>query len=405
MLIELILALAVGVLIGTFTGLFPGIHINLVSAFLLSVSTFLLTITTPLSLVIFIASLSITHTFIDFIPSIYLGAPNEDSFLSVLPGHKLLLRGQGHKAVIITSLGCLSGILIFLILAPLFIITLPIIYPYIQRIMHIILILASLFLITREKGIYKKVLAFFVFILSGFLGIAVLNNPIIKEPLLPLLTGLFGASSLIISIKQKTIIPSQQIDNLKNLGFSKISFLKTMFASIIASPLPSFLPGMGSSQAALIGTEIQGKSNEKEFLFLISSINVVVMAFSFITLYTINKTRTGSAAAISKLLPALSFKDLLLILTAITITGILVFFLSIKISKLFAKYLHKMNYLKISAGILIILTGVSFLFSGWLGLLVLISSTSLGIFAILTEVKKIMLMGCLMMPTILFYIF
>src|SRR3990167_4825266 len=162
MLIELILALAVGVLIGTFTGLFPGIHINLVSAFLLSVSTFLLTITTPLSLVIFIASLSITHTFIDFIPSIYLGAPNEDSFLSVLPGHKLLLRGQGHKAVIITSLGCLSGILIFLILAP-------------------------LFLITREKGIYKKVLAFFVFILSGFLGIAVLNNPIIKEPLLPLL--------------------------------------------------------------------------------------------------------------------------------------------------------------------------------------------------------------------------
>jgi len=405
MLIELILALVVGVLIGTFTGLFPGIHINLVSAFLLSVSTFLLTITTPLSLVIFIASLSITHTFIDFIPSIYLGAPNEDSFLSVLPGHKLLLRGQGHKAVIITSLGCLSGILIFLILAPLFIITLPIIYPYIQRIMHIILILASLFLITREKGIYKKVLAFFVFILSGFLGIAVLNNPIIKEPLLPLLTGLFGASSLIISIKQKTIIPSQQIDNLKNLGFSKISFLKTMFASIIASPLPSFLPGMGSSQAALIGTEIQGKSNEKEFLFLISSINVVVMAFSFITLYTINKTRTGSAAAISKLLPALSFKDLLLILTAITITGILVFFLSIKISKLFAKYLHKMNYSKISTGILIILTGVSFLFSGWLGLLVLISSTSLGIFAILTEVKKIMLMGCLMMPTILFYIF
>src|SRR3989344_859011 len=405
MLIELILALAVGVLIGTFTGLFPGIHINLVSAFLLSVSTFLLTITTPLSLVIFIASLSITHTFIDFIPSIYLGAPNEDSFLSVLPGHKLLLRGQGHKAVIITSLGCLSGILIFLILAPLFIITLPIIYPYIQRIMHIILILASLFLITREKGIYKKVLAFFVFILSGFLGIAVLNNPIIKEPLLPLLTGLFGASSLIISIKQKTIIPSQQIDNLKNLGFSKISFLKTMFASIIASPLPSFLPGMGSSQAALIGTEIQGKSNEKEFLFLISSINVVVMAFSFITLYTINKTRTGSAAAISKLLPALSFKDLLLILTAITITGILVFFLSIKISKLFAKYLHKMNYSKISTGILIILTGVSFLFSGWLGLLVLISSTSLGIFAILTEVKKIMLMGCLMIPTILFYIF
>ena len=336
-----------------------------------------------------------------------MGAPNEDSFLSVLPGHKLLLLGQGHKAIILTSLGCLSGILIFLILTPLFIITLPIIYPYVQRIMYIILILASLFLIITEKGINKKILAFFIFLLSGFLGLAVLNNPIIKEPLLPLLTGLFGTSSLIISLKQKTIIPNQQINNLKSLGFSKLSFLKTMFASIMASPLPSFLPGMGSSQAAIIGTELAGKENqenEKEFLFLISSINIVVMAFSFLTLYTINKTRTGSAVAIQKLLSEISINNLSLILTSITITGILVFFISIKISKLFAKHINKINYSKISLGILILLISVSFIFSGWLGLLVLIVSTSLGIFAILTGVKRTMLMGCLMIPTILFYI-
>ncbi|MDD5193468.1 MAG: tripartite tricarboxylate transporter permease [Candidatus Nanoarchaeia archaeon] len=404
MIIELIIALILGIIIGIITGLIPGIHINLVSTFLLSISPILLTIFPAIALVIFIVSLSITHTFIDFIPSIYLGAPNEDNFLSVLPGHKLLLQGQGHKAIILTSLGCLSGVLLLLILAPLFTITLPIIYPYIQRIMYIILILASLFLIITEKGMNKKILALFIFILSGFLGLAVLHNPIIKEPLLPLLTGLFGVSSLIISIKQKTIIPNQQINNFNNIGFSKISFLKTMFASMISSPLPSFLPGMGSSQAALIGTEIQGESNEKEFLFLVSSINLIVMGFSFLALYAINKTRTGSAVAIQKLIPNLSLNNLLLILTTITLTGIFAFFISIKISKIFAKNINRINYSKISVIILITLTLVSFVFSGWLGLLVLIISASLGIFAILTGVKRIILMGCLLIPTILFYI-
>jgi len=84
MILELIIALLIGILAGTMTGLFPGIHINLVAAGLLASVGYFSGIPV-LALVVFVVAMAVTHTFIDFIPSIYLGAPEEDSFLAVLP--------------------------------------------------------------------------------------------------------------------------------------------------------------------------------------------------------------------------------------------------------------------------------------------------------------------------------
>ncbi len=406
MLLELIIALALGVTIGTATGLFPGIHINLVAAFLLSISPTLLTIFPPISPVIFVVSLTITHTFTDYIPSIFLGAPEETSFLSVLPGHKLLLQGNGHHALVYTLLGCLVALPITIILTPIFLFLLPIVYPYIVRIMAIILILFSLFMILTEKQKNKIFYAFIIFLMSGFLGIATLNLNL-NEPLLPLFTGLFGASSLIIAINQKTKIPPQQITRLNEIKLSKKSFFESVFISLLVSPIPSFLPGLGESQAATIGTEIKGydeKENEKEFLFLVGVTSILVTTLSFIALYSINKTRTGAAVAVQKLIPKLTLTDLSIILTAIMISGFIAFILSINISRFFAKNINKIDYSHLSIIILLILISATFLFTGWLGILILITSTCLGITAILLGIKRTNLMGCLLMPTILFYI-
>jgi putative membrane protein len=401
MIIELIVAMCLGIAIGTATGLFPGIHINLVAAILLSISPILLAIFPPIALVVFIVSLTTTHIFVDFIPSIVLGAPNEDNFLSVLPGHKLLLEGNGHSAILISIYGALTGILVLYFFTPIFIIFLPSVYPYFERIMWIILILSSGYLIYSEKN--KKLLATVVFLLAGFLGIASLNLNL-KEPLLPLLTGLFGGSSLIISIKEKTKIPIQNISNTNDAQLSKNSFFKTTFSSIIASPLPAFLPGMGSSQAALIGSQIQEKITEKEFLFLIGIIGTVVTGLSFITFYSIEKARTGSAVAISKLIPNLSFSELLIIITSLTISSLLAFIVTLNLSKIILKKINKINYSNLSFFILLILISIVLFFSSFLGFLVFITGTFLGVFCILSNIKRIHLMGCLLVPTILFYV-
>ena len=185
MIIEITIALIFGLLFGTFTGLFPGIHINLITTIL--TSSILSSQIQPLILIVCIVSMAITHTFLDFIPSIFLGAPEEDSFLSVLPGHQLLLEGRGHEAVMITLLGSLAAIPIILISTPIFIFILPSIVAKIQFLIPYLLIFISLYLIFSEK---EFLLSLTIFLLAGFLGFLTLNLPI-KEPLLPLLTRLF----------------------------------------------------------------------------------------------------------------------------------------------------------------------------------------------------------------------
>lgn len=384
-----------------FTGLIPGIHINLVAVSLLGFSAFFFSHFSPLTLAVFTVAMAICHTFIDYIPSVFLGAPDEDTFLAILPGHEMMMKGKAQEAITLTLYGSLAAIILTLLLSPIFIYFLPTIYPPIQTIMPLILIIASILLIYFEKK--SRIWAAFIFLLAGFLGIASLNLNI-KEPLLPLLTGLFGASSLITSFMKKQKIPKQKIEKLRKIKIKKKSLIRSLLASLIASPLVSFLPGLGSGQAAVIGSEVTGELNRKEFLILLGAINTMVMGLSFIALYSIQKSRTGAAVAIGKLLTEFTIKELSIILTVIFLSGIISFFLTIYLAKFFSKNITKIKYNKLSLTILIFLAIITFFFSSWSGLLVFIVSTFLGLTCILLSIKRIHLMGSLLLPTILFYL-
>lgn len=399
MIIEIVLALILGVIIGTITGLLPGIHINLVSAFILASLSFLLLHFSPISIAIFIVSLSISHTFLDFIPGIFLGAPDE-SALSVLPGHKLLLEGKGYEAVFYTSIGCLISLPLLIILTPLFILVLPQVFYYLKFVMFFILLSVSVYMLANNQN---KSLALIIFLMSGFLGIFTLIYPL-RQPLLPLLSGLFGASSLVSSIKKKESLKKQGITK-PEIKFKEIK--STFFTSLISSPLCSFLPALGSSQAAIIGLNLEkseeqeSKENSKKFLMLLGSVNLLVLALSFITLYTINKSRTGAAVAISEILKNFTVSNLFLIILAIIISSILAFFITLYISKKFSLIITKINYRILSIAILILLSLVVLIFSGFVGFFLYLISTFTGIFCIESGVRRTNLMGCLMLTSIL----
>jgi putative membrane protein len=397
MLLQLIIALLIGILIGVFTGLFPGIHINLVGAFLVALSSTLLAGISPIYLIAFIASLAITHTFIDFIPSIFLGCPDADTELSVLPGHELLKQGEGHSAVMRTAYGGLISVFILTILAFPFSITLSWIYPIIQKAIPFILIFVCSLMIFSER---KKFSATLVLVLTGVLGLCVLNLNL-KEPLLPLLSGLFGSSTMLISINQNTRIPEQNT-NFEKLNFKKM--YKPILAALIASPLCGFLPGLGGGQAAVIGNQIS-KSESKEFLVLLGAVNILVMGLSFISLYAISKTRTGAAAAIQSLIGIPDFNILTLIILICLLSGISSFFLTRFLSLKFLKIIEKINYKKLSIWVLSFLSVIILLISGLLGFLVFLISTATGIYCIKLNVKRTQMMGCLLIPTIILYLF
>ena len=397
MLFQIILFLIVGILAGTITGLIPGIHINLVGITLVSLSTSILYNIEPVFLVVFITSMAITHTFLDFIPSVFLGCPDTDTELSVLPGHQLLKSGNGYQAILLTAYGSIAAIFILILIAFPSILLMSVTYEKIVDLIPYFLILISIILISLEN---KKLLALLVFLLAGLLGWSTLNLENLNQPLFPLLTGLFGSSMLITSIKNKTVIPEQKIEK------PSTNITRPLLGALIASPLCSFLPGLGSGQAAIIGNTISiSRENKKGFLVLLGATNTLVMGFSFISLYVISRTRTGAAIAIKEILEQVSTPILVLILITILITGIISFFLTDFLAKFFSTRIHKINYTKISIFTLAILTILVTLISGPLGLLILIISTLTGIYCISLGVRRTNMMGCLLIPVIIFYLF
>jgi putative membrane protein len=396
MLLEIIIFLFLGILFGTLTGLIPGIHINLVGVLLVSLSATIFFSINPVYFVVFISSMAITHTFIDFIPSIFLGCPDTDTELSILPGHELLKKGLGYEAIILTAYGSLAAIFILVLIAFPSILIISKTYDLLQKIIPYLLIVVSIFLIVLEK---KKLLALVVFLLAGFLGWCVLNLNFLKEPLLPLLAGLFGASMLIMSIRTKTTIPEQKIakPRIRNKLF------KPLIGALVASPFSSFLPGLGSGQAAIIGNTIS-RTDRKGFLILLGATNTLVMGFSFVSLYIISRTRTGAAVAIQRIIGELSPQILALILATVIISGILSFFITIFLTGFFSQKINKINYSLLSSITLFILGLVILLFSGIFGLVVLIISTLTGIYCISLGVRRTQMMGALLLPTIIFYL-
>ena len=402
MFLEFLIAALLGIFAGIFTGLTPGIHINLVSLLVVSFSASLLNVFSLASLGVFIISMAITHTFLDTLPAIFLGAPEAETALSVLPGHRLLLKGMGYEAVKLTIIGSLFSLITALLFFPLFIFIVPRIYEKIQVYIGYALIAVIAYMVLTEKGHDKKFWSFFIFMLSGILGLIVLTMPNLNQPLFPLLSGLFGISMLIVSLMQKTEIPKQSITD--QIRIPKMQSIKAVGAATITGSLASFFPGLGPAQVAVIGSQILGRLENYAFLILVGGINTVNMAVSLVSLYTINKARNGAVLAIMELLHSIEFNILMIFVAATLIAGGIATFLTLYLSKIFIKIVEKVNYSKMCICVIVFITLMVGYFSSWMGLLILVVSTAIGIIPNVVNVKRSHSMGCLMLPVILFFV-
>ena len=398
MLTEILIAILVGCLLGIITGLTPGVHINLVAVVILSLSPFLSQHVSVLTLAVVIIAMSITHTFLDALPSIFLGAPDSGLELSVLPGHKLLLEGRGYEAVVLTAIGSLFAVIMMVAFAPVGLPFIKWIYPLIQKFIPYVLIFFSLLLIYRERK--SRTLALIIFLLAGVLGLITLNLQL-KEPLFPLLSGLFGISILLTSVFQKTKIPKQKVTEV-TLSGKEIS--KAMGSGFFASFLLGLFPGLGASQAAIVATSGQKEIKPEKFLVIVGGINTFVMIVSFLALYSIDKARSGSVVVISKLLENFTLNHLALFLAASLISAGIATYLTLKFAKLFSKLMSKVNYNKLCLFIILLIIVLVAILTGWIGLFVLIVSTSIGLIPNLAGIGKNHLMGCLILPVILFFL-
>ncbi len=368
----------------------PGIHTNLVAVVLLSVSAVLLEYVDPLTLAAFIVSVGVTHTFVDFIPSIFFGAPDSENVMSVLPGHELLLRGFGFEAVKLAVTGALLSSICAIVMLPLFYFLISFSYKYIKTIIPFAIIGLLIFLFLREKKVWLAVL---VFGLSGILGLISLDK--INEPLLPLFSGLFGASGIVLSMLRKENIPRQQKTDLLHLKDSELC--KTLSGGILSSAFIILFPTLGPSQASALFSSFFKDMKSYSYLVFTAGVSSADFLFSIVALFAIEKTRNGAVSAISELMN-LSFTDFFVLILVVLVVCCIATIITLNLASFAVEMVNRINYFKINLVILCTIIAVCFSISGTVGVLLLTVSTLLGLLAPLLGVSRSHAMGCLIIP-------
>jgi len=102
--------------------------------------------------------------------------------------------------------------------------------------------------------------------------------------------------------------------------------------------------------------------------------------------------------------PSINNNELtIFILSALIAAGIAVF-LALNIAKGFSKVIGKVNYKILVGSIIGFVTILVYFLCSWMGLLVLVVSTLIGMMPALLGVKRSHNMGCLLIPVILFFL-
>ncbi|MFH1445516.1 MAG: tripartite tricarboxylate transporter permease [Nanoarchaeota archaeon] len=395
MFLLLIGFMLLGIGVGVITGLIPGVHPNTVFIISLSLSTVLLSFGL-LPVLVFIVSLAVSNTFTDFLPSILFGAPEPDSALSVLPGHKFLMEGRGYEALFLTTLGGFGVVLLTILTLPLLLYLIPFIYDFIYSSIHVILLIIVAWMIFTETG-KDKIYALLAFLLVGVFGLITINSFPSSFSLFPAFTGLFAFSTLVVSFYNKTTIPPQtDVVNVTGGGG------KGIVTGWLAGMLAGLLPGIGAAQAGIIAAQTL-KTEIKDFLIALGGINTANIIFTLVVFYTIGKTRSGAVWTISQITDTLIINDMIVLMVVAATTCFISVIITLKIGKFLVKRMVNINYNKLTLAIITGLVLLVLIFTGPIGVLIAITGTFIGLFTIIIGIKRTHLMGFLILPTILYF--
>ncbi len=399
MTLDIIAFALAGCGLGMFTGTVPGIHVNSAVAIIIPV----LGVFNPYLTAAMIIAMAISHTIFDFVPSVLLGMPEGETALSVLPGHRMLMEGRGLEAIYLTVIGGTVVTCIACVLLPLLIAVIPFFYQNIHSYIHFALAAIASVVVLTEDGSTQKIKAFICLSLSGALGYLVLNSYVLPSTVLflPLFTGLFGLSTLIISLRSSCILPMQSRDfpRVRNT-MALVASAKALFSGVLVGTLP----GIGASQATVLTQQLTKNKDQREFMISLGGINTVVALFSLVSLYTISKARSGAAVAVHALLPEFHAAELaMLAAVALLSAGVSSLVLMAAVKKMISLF-ERIRYLWLTLFVIMFLVSLTVIFSGLFGLLVLVTSTAIGMLAPLWRVKRSSLMGVLMIPLIIFYL-
>ena len=396
---------------GSFSGLVPGIHVNTLAAVMLasypaleaSLSGFLDPQSAAVAVCCCIMSASVVHSFLDFVPSVFVGAPDSEDCVSVLPGHRLLLQGKGMAAVRSAAVGSLVGTSAAILLAlPLQWAMLSGAEDVLDRISPFMVAGAAVILLLSQfrKGAGPAGIA--AFLVSGALGAAVMWLPIPSEGILgegslmfPMLCGLFGVPVLLTASSGGRPPPQKDDGNDPEVA---LAGLRGVAMGCVAGWFPGITATVGASVSACFMPE----NRPDRFIAVVASIGSVTAVLSLVTLSVSGGGRSGTALVIGEItggsVSGFASEPFLALLFSAAVGSLCGYVLTIKAGRAFASMASAVDQARISRIVLAVNVLLVLLLTGPFGLAVLAVASVTGFLPEKFGTDRTVLCGCLLLP-------
>ena len=351
-------------------GLLPFLHLN-----------FLISFAGPFG-VLFVSAFGFASIVFSFVPGVFFGIPSDASGIAVLPSQEMARKGEGLKALRLLVLSFFFGLIASVALLPLFWFLLPIISLAIKPFLGFVLLAVVLvFFLVNGVSFY----AFFAFLLSGLLGLAVFNLPLL-DSLFPLLAGLFGLPALLFSFDEKDGKPP-----VVKGGFLEVSLPLVLAGSLLGAfsvLLPALSPSFLASFAFLFL-----ENSPESFLVLTGAIASSKAFFDLVSVFLLGKARSGFAAFfLGKQAGFIDVASAGLFGACAAVLAVLFFGNRLVFS--FGEKFKKIIFLLVVLGV--------FFTSGALGLTVLLAATLVGLVPLVYGIDRANCVGALILPALLF---
>jgi len=389
-LLIVLLGTLIATIVGIISGLIPGLHINNIIYLISSAN-----ISLEIKAIVFILS-SVVFCFISIIPATIFSIPNTDNFVSTMPAQKLFLRGKGFYAIYLYCTGAINAIIFGLPLIALFLVLLKYLPTAINLLTPFVLLIGLACLFFQTKNYF----GYLIIIFSGLVGYFSLQFAFVENPLLVIVSGLFGASNILFAMQNKIKLPKQ------SLYIEKIDLITKIKVGVISPCLSIFVslfPGLGNGFATYFGTKL-AQIKEEGYILMNGAINVLVMILSFFCVYFIGKTRTASAVFFENFTKNTFVFSFGWILFFCLIGVVLGYFLTIYLSKKILVLAQNFNYKIINILILAFLHLIVLLFSNFLGLVVFWVCTLIGYLCIRTENPRLLMISCIIVPVLIYFV-
>ena len=409
-----IIASIIGASLGTFTGLMPGIHVNTLASIMLvsypvmesALSGLVDQEYVSILVCCCIMSASVVHSFVDFVPSVFIGAPDAEDAVSILPGHRMVLQGRGMAAVRSAAIGSLVGCSVAIVLSiPLQYVMLNGAEEVMDRLTPLVLIVASSILVLNEGKKGNLVWGAVCFVLSGAIGMMCMFMPIPSNGILgegtlmfPMLTGLFGIPVLVEAASGNGI-PPQKDDEHDPVGM--VPGIKGVVTGCIAGWFPGITSTVGASMSACFMPE----NRPERFISTVASIGTVTSVLSLVTLSVSGSGRSGSAIVIGEImgdgLMGFMSEGFLMLLMTTAAASVLGYGLTVWSGRMMSSLVSRIDERMMNRAVIVLLLALVVATTGFSGLLILAGAIAVGFIPNACGTGRTVLCGCLILPVLL----